>query len=679
MSYHISKDDFGCSKEHCTYKIKCPGVYKLKENISFNPKKNKVPAILICSDNVILDLNGKILKQSSHNDKTQITGIIVKTGHKNVTILGSYGVIKNFSQRGIYVEGSNDYITIGDDTQLTVTGCGYGTKLKAFVENDEGVCQCGVQLGEQEWLASVPFQGFNNTKNVQFFNGVLNHLVVKNLISSGNNIGCILGEGTNYSFFGCSMSQNKENRLIWEKIATLGNFYKEKSVVSYGLNYFSNPKVTPEPNVGVNNAVFENCKFNNNLGEGNDKNQSEGSYSSGLIFSNNFKNLKIKNCQFNQNNSILSPKGTLNKTQGLVIGSGVGTVIEDSEFSDNQGGSDVVGCEINGQAPPLEAGKAFSVDSSESTTLRRCVASRNLAATAVDTPLDKVNVTGFRLQYPSGATLIECISEDNKILLEQSNRDLPSFSTGILLVSDQNDRDTFTNNVEIRSCKLSRNRVTTVGEAGVTGPSQGSSSGIRVLDDLCENIVIRDCLISDNRPDFDEPQPTGDFLTTGLDIFNEKAKTGPSFVTICDNIIQSNGQVGVDSNLDITTIQGNKIINHQTGVILTGGNCGTVIENTILLSETAVEDASNPNPSTNLVAGNKSYNTPCGYKVFYGPSDTLPTEVVSSNLPDFPALPTVSLANIEINNSVCLECPQYNKLKLDSGKYRSMKKKYLHI
>lgn len=662
MSYWIEKKDFGKCGHHQTYVIKCPGTYKLKENISFSPKCKKSPAILIETCDVVLDLNGKKLKQSKHSKKTQNTGVVVKSGHQNVTILGNYGAIKNFSQRGIYVEGGSEYITLGDETQLLVTGCGYGTPV-ASVDDQEGVSQCGIQLGDMEYLAAI---------GLGKYNGVLNHLTLKNVVVSENNIGCALGEGLNYTFQNCSFSKNLEARLTWDKIVNLGNFYKNKSVVTYGLYYFSNPEVTTGPNIGLNNAVFENCQFNNNISDGKDKN-SEGSYCNGFIFANNFKNLKIKNCQFNQNEALLAENGVFNNTIGLIIGAGVGTVVEDSEFSDNKGGSQVIGCGFSGLAPKTE-GSERSLSPSESTTVRRCVASRNNGSVK-SALLDVVDVRGFSLKYPSGATLIECIAEDNKVLIDEKIKDnVTSFADGIYIFSDFNDLDTFTNNVEIRSCKLSRNRVTSTGAAGSTGPSKGSSSGVRVFDDLCENILIRDCFISDNKPDFDEPQAPESFITTGVDLFRDNlVKTGPSYVTVCNNVIQSNGQVGIDNTLDVTTIQGNKIINHDlSSVFLSESDCGTVTDNTFTSSSFAVID--DKTPSTSIVAGNKSYNTPCGYKVVY--EGNVPTEVVSSTLPTFPSVPSVSLSNVELNSSSCGECVEQLTLKkLERlNKYKNNKK-----
>lgn len=665
MIYWIEKRDFGCYKEHCTYKIKCSGVYKLKENISFNPKKNKVPAILIDSDNVVLDLNSKVLKQSSHNDKTQITGILVKTGHKNVTIIGNYGVIKNFSQRGIYVEGGNDYVTIGDESLLTIRGCGYGTPV-AFVDTykgvQEGITQGGLQLGDQEFIQAI---------GAGEFKGFVNQVTVRNVVSSENNVGCLLGEGSNYSFSNCSFSSNREVRLMWDKISVLGGFYKGNSVVCYGLVYFSNPDVTPPPNFGVNNIVFENCNFNSNVADASVEN-ALSAYCHGKIMAVNFKNLKVINCQYNSNQTILGDAGENNETIGLVLGAGAGTVIQNSEFSQNEGGSLCIGFSLSGlMATTLETKNAFP---GESVTIKNCVSSGNVGKTGVSN-ITTVDVRGLSVKYPSGVNINDCVCEDNRVLLTDDNKEnVAGFCDGLFIFSDRQFPETFTNNVMVKNSKFSRNRVVNAGP-------NGTSSGIRVFDDLCENILISDCFISNNLPDFDEPAPEVGFLTTGIDLFNEGEKTGPSYVSVLNNAISSNGQVGIDNNLDITTIQGNKFTNHNINVLLSTCDCGMVIENSFLFSQYAVIDQQDP--STNLVANNKSYSTACGYEVYYGVGQTFPTEVVSASLPDFPALPSVSGANIQFLNSNCTECTQSSGRSIkqsktvDIKKYKQLKKELL--
>ncbi len=110
--------------------ISKPGYYRLKENIVFDPSADFIPAISIQSDNVILDLNGKTLSESSAGfasfDNT--TGIIVQSGFNFVTIKN--GKVTGFSDNGIWVASTNSVATDHEGiviSHLQATNCGKPT------------------------------------------------------------------------------------------------------------------------------------------------------------------------------------------------------------------------------------------------------------------------------------------------------------------------------------------------------------------------------------------------------------------------------------------------------------------------------------------------------------------------------------------------------------------------
>lgn len=671
MEVLISQEDFGSNKSR-TYKIKCPGTYLLSENVVFRPKENRVAAILIDSDNVILNLNGKKLKQSHHSKQSRVDGIVVKTGHSNVTILGSYGSVENFSQRGIYVQGGNKNITIGDETLLTVSGCGYGTPIALF-DGTQGFIQAGVQLGDMEFFAFPAFK-------LEDFHGPLHHLKVTNLVSKENCFGLGLGEGAEYRFLNCDFSENYEYRQIWPVFTTLNSFFKPGAVVCYGLVYFSNPVLTPPPNVGITDVIFESCRFNKNVADAA-KMDAGSAYVDAFIMAVNFKGLKIRNCQFNSNETRLGPAGTFNQTRGLVLGNGLSTVIEDSEFLNNQGGNYVSGFNLSGLIA-TNAGLQPTIFQSKSTILRNCVAAGNVASprpNTVTTPfppglINSISSVGFQLRYPAGATLIECIAENNYVSLPDFISDeTPVFSAaadGISIYSDRNFPCDFSNNIEIRQAKLSKNRVLYDPELGFYTNLTAGSSGVRVFDDLAENIVIRDSVITNNLPGINEnPFPIGDpekYASAGIDLFNVTEgmlKTGPSFVSITNNEIQSNGTYGVYSNLDFTKIQDNRISYHDfAGVLLDlgpplveggedqGSAYSSVLNNTFVLNGLAVFDANTllAEPVSSLVAGNKAFSYP-GTGDAYVPSN--PPPVSNGTLTAFPPTSAYEWNNVNIENT----------------------------
>lgn len=622
----ISRKDFG-EHQSCTLTIKCPGTYKLKEDISFNPKNNVSAAIVIDSDNVILDLHGKVLKQSSRNKKTQVTGIVVKTGHKNVTILGSYGVVKNFSQRGIYVEGGNSLLTLGDETRLTISGCGYGTPF-AMLDGETSILQGGLQLGDSVFFA------WNNTGS---YHGILENVKVINCSIVKNSVGVCLGEGNNYIFRDCQMNENMDYRLVNPRFTepNLGSFFKENSVINYGLCYFSNPELPVKPGIpvssGISNIQFQNCSFNLNFADGSKPTNGippKGAYCDGLVMTVNHRNLQIQNCQFNDNKTFFgdNTKGTYSQTRGCVLGSGRNTLIENTVFSGNDGGYEVNGFSqsglISAENPQKLGRNNFPA---VGTVIRNCIASNNTANKPTFKPQAKLTqafVAGFKIQYPAGTLLENCTAESNRVDLtnyvKTTTDIIYTFAHGIFLFSSPLFCNKFTNNVQVNNCKLSRNRIILPApEEGKKYPEgyEGNSSGLRVLDDLCENIVIKNCSVSDNKPAFCETVPNPDeVFSAGIDLFNELAsglegvKTGPSYVLIHDNDIQSNGTWGVYTNLDNTNIKGNTILNHTNGVFMTGNWWSSVTDNTLLSNYWAIVDHLQDPPTSNLVAGNKGFN-----------------------------------------------------------------------
>lgn len=651
----IGSEEF---KHRRTYKIKCPGTYILEEDISFSSKCDKV-AISIESDNVILDLNGKTLKQSRKCKAKEVNGIVVKTGHKNVTILGSYGLVKGFTQRGIYVEGGNKNVILEN---ITVADCGYGTEVALF-NGTKGLAQSGVQLGDMEFMAAF---------GMEEFHGVLTNLKVTNLRCYRNNIGLGLGEGSDYSFTGCDISNNYEKRSIWPAFTSDTGFYKPNSAVCYGLVYFSNPDLTPAPNAGIDNTVFENCKFNNNVADGTYHNIN--AYTEGLIMTVNFKGLKIKNCQFNANESKIGDKGVFSQARGCTLGEGISTVIEDSEFVNNKGGNFTSGFVQSGLTATNSGVIQTSIFQGKSVTLRNCVSSGNTsrpteASEATQVPpgsVQGVGVVGFVFRYPASATLIDCVAENNLVVLPTRTQGTPNVSAyadGILIYSDRNYPCNFTNNVEIRGAKLSKNRINYDCCSEFNVNVVATSSGVRVYDDLCENIVIRNSVISNNLPGINEnPYPIDsedgccnlripNYISSGIDLFNDTVesvvKTGPSYVSIVDNEIQSNGAYGIYSNLDFNKFEKNRVSYHTvSGVYLDGSEYSSVIDNTFILNDKAVYDNLLVN-SSSLIAGNKAFSYP-GTAGAYVPAN--PPPVDSGNLTNFPPVPSFAWSNVDIEN-----------------------------
>lgn len=669
----ITKNELGCD----SYVIKCPGTYKLEEDSSFYPKnrENDV-AILIDSSNVILDLNGKVLKQSSHkkHKRTDVTGIVVLKHHKNITIVN--GFVKDFGQRGIYVQGGNSYVTLQD---LTVIKCGYGTLISLFSSSqNKGISQCGIQLGDTK---------FYELLGLETFKGLLHQIKVKNVSVNENSFGLALGEGSEYLFEDCDFSRNTDYRLIWETVANLNGLFFPKSVLCYGLVYLSNPSVTPPPNFGIKNINFFKCRFNSNVPDASIKN-AQGAYCIGCILEVNFSGLKFKNCQFNNNYTLTSETSEYSETCGLLIGAGDGIVIEDCEMSQNFSGNYVAGFNLTGVVPGDNSLPVTKIFQSKGVVLRNCESSNNYITPTVrslPTPppysIKALTSVGFLTRYPMGLTLDKCTAENNYIQLPSNLPDIegPEVSAlcdGVLIYSDRNFPCNFANNLNITYCKFSKNRVIFDCAQQYYNRLSVTSAGIRVYDDLCENIIIKDCVISENLPGINEnPYPLSDcanYITAGIDLFNTgEIKTGPSYVTIVNNQIQTNGTFGIYTNLDFTKIEHNNIAYHDnSGVELDNSYFSNVLSNTFLYNDFAsVNDTFSAlcQPSPNFVGDNKTVKLSDrdAYQVYYCFDEgCIPACPATSNKGTFSAFPTtsdISFSNTEVqkdNNTI----PTYTTL-----------------
>lgn len=99
--------------------INRPGIYKIEDNITYDPTNNNQSIIMITSSDVILDLNQRILAQKSSNELTGIQGIDIAQNLSNVTIQN--GTIRNVKGTGIKVNPGCKNIVI---SYINTFSCG---------------------------------------------------------------------------------------------------------------------------------------------------------------------------------------------------------------------------------------------------------------------------------------------------------------------------------------------------------------------------------------------------------------------------------------------------------------------------------------------------------------------------------------------------------------------------
>ena len=189
----------------------------------------------------------------------QTTGIVVNTGHRNVTIVGSNGAIRNFSQLGLYVQGGTQDIQLGDETRLFVTNCG-GKSPKALGVTGNAFTEGGIQISETNYWAAQGLQTVHG-------DGLVQDLLVQNVVAERNHpIGAWIGNGINFQMNDSSFSFNSDTRVIGNTFyGSLLVSTVDKSVIVFGMLNASSSVLN---DFGIENWVIENCLFNENDSNG---------------------------------------------------------------------------------------------------------------------------------------------------------------------------------------------------------------------------------------------------------------------------------------------------------------------------------------------------------------------------------------------------------------------------
>lgn len=604
----ITKHDFGYRRDE-TYVISKPGYYCLKDDICFKPESKNTHAILIDSDDVVLDLCGHVLKQV--NQTTSIIGVYLKTGHRNVTLLGSYGAIRDFSQLGVYIEGGNTDVTIGDpDTTLDINGCG-GATPRAF--NDEGVAQFqgGMAVGENEYHA---IQGYPSVK------GLVEIFSLERVNLDRNKAFAIwIGNGKDFLFRDSSFSFNTETRLLGSNLVgpDRPNINSIDKTVAMEVIYLENAQVNGPDfpgDTGVIGFRLENCVVNCNsaITELEDKT----AILDGLYCGSAYKDLKITNCTFSEN--LTSTVNDTSRCRGCTISGGESVVIENSEacgnVAESSNDTQVDGFHDSGFQPGAAGGDYDTAVSTLSVVYKNCLASNNLG---------KLNnegfgfgaINGFISVFARGSSFIDCTAENNTIELGEPEN-AAVFTYGLELIgASPAQLETL-----VKGCKFSRNRTSST--------FFGDSGGIDTFVSDLTNLTIQDCVITSNSVNGDP----GTRFDYGIGIF------GPSLVCVKNCIItgHTNNQagphaVGIYAGTEQSTFINNTFVDNDYAVILDGG-CNVVKNN--LLSNGKIGLLDFTSPSQNLIAQNKAFNNPNGsYLVDWGFSAPVVTGTLGVDYP----------------------------------------------
>ncbi len=622
-AYLISKKDF-CSHGQLkkSFHITKSGKYALSKDISFVPDVTGKSAILIDADNVQLDLCGFTLRQG--NDVLKTTGITVLTGHENVTILGSNGTVREFSQIGIYVQGGTKRIRLGeDDSKLNVIKNGgkspttFGTPEDAFLEG-------GIQLGETKYYARA---------GMTTYHGIIDTATLINCICDENNpVGISVGNGNEYEFSKCSFSYGLNTRrtgIYW-----LGDLPGTDGNVFAGGLLFLSSRSSLIQDHGIKNWNIDKCSASFNKTDSSNVKVAYSQCESFLYF--NVDNINITDSQFNDNVAI----GAQGIARGPVAGAGGHILISNSQSCRNTSGGLVEGFHQSGFLPGPLPDDDLDLNRAKSVKYDRCIASNNVSDYKLQGeafPDQYQKASGCALFYTEGGTISGCITQDNRILtnLERSNVAL-KLCTGID-VGGTNFRAGIGDSVLIKDCHTSGNTCDAIVGSDI------SSQGIRIIGSNIGKVSVRDCVITQNSIPDDN---LGDRTESGITLraLSGNSKEGSVFNCLITNH-RTSGVLAL--SYDKVNVQNCEISNNEVGVLLVESNCCSALNNTFLHNGIPVQDTLEI--STSYVACNKGFDNVSDYDVTY---DFGPVPVSTSDLTvGFPALPTVAGENTEVKGS----------------------------
>lgn len=611
--YSISKKDF-CQNHTLSrsFVISKPGKYCLVDSISWAPNAPQIidyyapiAAIVIDADNVVLDLCHNTLSQS--NKVEAVVGIMVKTGHQNVTIVN--GTVQNFSYMGIYVQGGQKNIFIGDDdTKLIVKGCGYGSQY-TYTDSTGNVfiAPCGLMLAES--LFWLPYS-----------NGPINTLQVKNVIITENgNVGIILGNFTDATFDHCSISNNFENRP--------GAPF-DPTVYLNALYHYGHPDLG---DIKSSSLKFVNSNFDNNVIDGEDE-QLDTFYIGYII-----DGLVIDGCTFNRNHGLNGSSSSL--IRGTVFAGNSGVLVQNSQYIGNHGSGDFQGIHHSGIG-----GNGYIINS------QGAVYKNIIIADNYSTGLNSAQLRGFENDFMYNS-ILENLQITNNYFTTQDPT-LRGIVIGILFGVNPNiGPNGDTRNEVINNCHISNNMI--------KGPAAANSfaSGIQIastLDDFypTHNIVIKNSVIQEN---------SGCLDNAGIRIVSRVPDQiqQVNSLSIDGNTIQSQHNGIILGYTTKSVIQNNNISDVDFGVFLDGtSTCNSINNNYITNAGTGFTDLLNP--SNNLFANNKTFSTTNPFDVNYvaGPISTTPgfgliEGNLSSPINPFPIAAAGPLDNINMKDPYC--------------------------
>lgn len=547
-----------------TFTIRESGRWILEEDTVYSPLHTGSAAISIEIDNVTIDLCKKTLSQGNNVDLT--TGIRVLAGQKNVTIINGY--VDGFSQIGIDIEAAAEMIQLGDSTgrtRLMVTNCGQVGEYSNFdVASATRIIRGGIKIGSSKFFTFNADTFADPTREVN-----LDYVVAKR----NSPVGVFGGNQQTTNVRNCNFDENFESRnstpadsdqrLVFDPRPQGGGFF----------TFVSDPAVTPQwQDYGITDLYLLNCSASQNHVGG-----SPAPRCFPFFFVYN-TNVFLENCVVNRNTSD-------NTLYCYTLAGGRGSKILNCHASENVAAVRVDGVHQSGIN--RVNGVFIGYSHHAATVFEGCTVTKNVAG---------VLMLSFLAVYPVDASIINCISSENRAPLVQSftangGADNPAatvFNDSIC-------------GVRIIGCKSVND-----------GPNNDETiyvSGYE-MDDLNVGYLVQNCQFS-HLPN----------INAEINAFiSDNSETLSDPLLISNSVIENNNFTGAENGIALygtsgILVKNNNLVGNQTGVLLSPSRygsdfpslCNVIQENTITNSIDGIVDVSVE--TNNFFTSNRIYGS----------------------------------------------------------------------
>lgn len=614
----ITQHDFTLKgKLSKTVRITKPGKWCLKSSVAWKPLElteldyaTPQAAIIIESDGVVLDLCKNTLSQI--NGVQAVVGILVLSGHKDITIIN--GVLDGFSYNGIYVQGGQENVRIGNEhDQIIVRNCGYGTHYQ-YVDDavTVNINPGGMLVGES--LITTP---------AQF--GFINKLKVQNvLIEKCGYTGITLGYFNDVEILKTDICRNFDNRE-GAPFDDLSSFW--------GLYHYANADFGEPISTSL---TISDCHIDGNSLDAPNEFLSSA-YIGYLV-----DGLKISRCTTNGN---FGTNGSTNSSvRGFVIVGNRGVVVEDCNSVGNYGPGRIDGFHYSG------VGGFDSITNGKGVVYRNCNSTGHQSVAVTSNR----EVNGFAILFMRGITVENCTAENNS--WSSDNSLFRGTVVGLNLKSNTSIEDPNSVAVKIIGGHYARNSCDSSLSASicagivVQAPRDGFAQS--------KSIIIQNATVQEN---------TGCIQNVGILLSNtsSQALTG---VIVQDCTIQGETNGIEVQNTTRSIFQRNTITDVDTGIVLDGlSTCNSINDNYTTNATRGFVDGLVP--STSLFSNNKTFGVAIPFDVTHTFG---PVPVVNGSLTTgFPTGAEV-MDNTAVNSEFCQRSLiSKSKPKVSSSQYSS--------